>query len=53
MGNEESGFGRVDMVRHGVGSGISWDIPYVEFRALEVSVGVILRAVSERKLRPL
>lgn len=43
MGNEESGCGGDNMVRHDSASSILWNVPYVEF-----SVGVIMRAVSER-----
>ena len=32
----------------GIASSISWDVPYVEFRVTEVSVGLVLRAVSDR-----
>lgn len=39
MGNEESGSGDDNMDRNGVASSTPWDVPYVEFRVMEVKVG--------------
>lgn len=39
MGNEESGCGDDNMVKNGIAFNTPWDIPFVEFRVMEVKVG--------------